>query len=129
MKWLLQCNPIKWRIHDSVADGHEVNAWSVSRHLDEIGPDDDVALWLTGSAGGVVAVGHTTGPPAPVALGRVDDAYYTESPDPGAVRWAVPVRLTRVFLTSRCPARSLPRIGTSPTARSSRSLGRAIRSR
>ncbi|AXO37088.1 EVE domain-containing protein [Micromonospora sp. B006] len=98
MQWLLQCNPLKWRIHDFVSDGHEVNAWTVARHLSEIGPDDDVALWLTGSSGGVAAVGHTTGPPAPVTAGRVDDAYYAEPPDPSGVRWAVPVRLTRVFL-------------------------------
>ncbi|MFJ8206929.1 hypothetical protein [Micromonospora chalcea] len=52
MQWLLQCNPIKWRIHDFVSNGHEVHAWTVTRHLGEIIPDDDVALWLTGSTGG-----------------------------------------------------------------------------
>lgn len=107
MQWLLQCNPTKWRIHDFVSDGHEINAWTVTRHLGEIGPDDDVALWLTGGSGGVVAVGHTTGLPAPVVAGRVDDAYYAVPPDHSAIRWAVPIRLTRVFVDQPVPRTAL----------------------
>ncbi|WP_433495492.1 hypothetical protein ACQP26_09535 [Micromonospora sp. CA-248089] len=84
-----------------------MKAWTVARHLGDIRPDDDVALWLTGSAGGLAAVGHTTGAPAPVAAGRVNDAYYVEPPDPIVVRWAVPVRLTRVFLDQPVPRAAL----------------------
>lgn len=107
MQWLLQCNPTRWRIHDFVSDGHEITAWTVTRHLGEIGPDDDVAIWLTGGAGGLAAVGHTTGLPARVPAGRVDDDYYAEPPDPSAVRWMVPVRLTRIFLDQPVPRRAL----------------------
>ncbi|MFE0530403.1 EVE domain-containing protein [Micromonospora sp. SD19] len=107
MRWLLQCNPTKWRIHDFVADGHEITAWTATRHLSDIRPDQDIALWLTGSTGGVVAVGHTTGPPTPVAEGRVDDGYYAEPPDPVAARWVVPVRLTRRFLDQPVPRTAL----------------------
>ena len=54
-------NPAKWRVHEFFADGKQLDNWSITRYRDQIQEGDDVALWLAGHDGGVVALGTVTG--------------------------------------------------------------------
>lgn len=59
--WLLQANPKKWDMHGFAKSGLRDTQWSIKQHLAEPKPEDPVVLWLSGSQGGVVGLGHVTG--------------------------------------------------------------------
>ncbi len=97
--WLLQCNPAHWRIRDFfVTDGRTRTSWTVRRHRDRIAPGDDVAIWLSGKPGGVVAVGRVTGEPFHGTAAAADEEYWTGDHGRETERWHVPVEFTRHFL-------------------------------
>jgi predicted RNA-binding protein with PUA-like domain len=94
--WIVQANPAHWRIRDFFTDGHTHTAWAIRRYRDAAAGGDDVALWLSGRDGGVVALGRVAGEPyhgtAP------DDAYWSAGPERADARWLMPVEFTNVFL-------------------------------
>ena len=94
--WLVQSNPAKWRVREFLADGNQLEGWSITRYRDQIQDGDDVALWLAGRDAGVVALGVVTGGVEEVA--GDDDPYWTDRADAAAVRTRMPLRLTEVFL-------------------------------
>ena len=96
--WLVQCNPGHWRIRDFFADGRTSTVWTVRRHRDRIAAGDDVAIWLSGKAGGVVAVGRVTGEPYYGAAAPADEKYWTGGHGRERERWLMPVEFTRHFL-------------------------------
>jgi hypothetical protein len=95
--WLVQGNPAKWRVHEFFADGNQLDNWSITRYRDQIQEGDDVALWLAGHDGGVVALGTVTGAVEDVFGGDVDP-YWVRREDAEAVRMRMPLRLTELFL-------------------------------
>ena len=96
--WLLQGNPAHWRIRDFFMDGRTSTVWTVRRHRDRIARGDDVALWLSGTAGGVVAVGRVTGEPYHGVAAPADEKYWAGTHGRDRERWLVPVRFDRHFL-------------------------------
>jgi hypothetical protein len=94
--WLVQSNPAKWRVREFLADGNQLEGWSITRYRDQIQEGDDVALRLAGRDAGVVALGVVTGGVEEVA--GDDDRYWTDHADAEAVRTRMPLRLTEVFL-------------------------------
>ena len=101
--WLLQGNPAHWRIRDFFTDGHTSTVWTIRRFKDMIAPGDEVALWLSGKQGGVVAVGAVTGPPRFGTVGAEDEKYWTDAHDPERELWTVPVAFSRHFLDHPVP--------------------------
>jgi hypothetical protein len=95
--WLVQGNPAKWRVHEFFADGNQLDNWSITRYRDQIQEGDDVALWLAGRDGGVVALGTVTGEVEDVFGGDIDP-YWVRREDADAVRMRMPLRLTELFL-------------------------------
>jgi hypothetical protein len=95
--WLVQGNPAKWRVHEFFADGNQLDNWSITRYRDRIDEGDDVALWLAGHDGGVVALGTVTGMVEDV-FGGDSDPYWVRQEDADAVRMRMPLRLTELFL-------------------------------
>jgi hypothetical protein len=55
-RWILQCNPERYRLRDALRDGFDVRSWTVSRYLWEIGPGDKAAMWISGPSAGVYAL-------------------------------------------------------------------------
>lgn len=80
--WLIQANPLKWRIFDwwESAD-QELTAWTFTKPASEFKRGDAFALWVSGPEAGVYAVGT-------VARGGVSvtdfvaDEYWTDPPSP-----------------------------------------------
>jgi hypothetical protein len=95
--WLVQGNPAKWRVHEFFADGNQLDNWSITHYRDQIQEGDDVALWLAGQDGGVVALGTVTGEVEDVFGGDIDP-YWVRREDADAVRMRMPLRLTELFL-------------------------------
>jgi predicted RNA-binding protein with PUA-like domain len=114
--WLLQGNPAHWRIHDFFTAGHSRTTWAVRRSHSLVTPGDDVALWVSGRPGGVVALGTVTGPAQ----------FGPPPPDPydllhrDADRWSIPVSFHRHFLdqpVSRATLKADERFADSPILR------------
>jgi hypothetical protein len=101
--WLLQCNPVKWRIFDFFAAGHELTSWDVKLNLDDIVVGDDICIWLTGRPGGVVALGRVTAEPVQLTEGEDDDAYWSDPADADPTGWSLPIALSRTFLHDPVP--------------------------
>jgi hypothetical protein len=96
--WIVQANPAHWRIRDFFDDGHRSISWTVRRHRDRIAAGDDVALWLSGRAGGVVAVGRVAAEPYHGTEPEWATAYRTEGHEDREERWLMPVEFAHVFL-------------------------------
>jgi hypothetical protein len=58
--WIFKCNAELYRLKDRLADPNPRISWAVSRHREEIGPEDTVFVWLTGH--------RTNRPTAPLVL-------------------------------------------------------------
>jgi hypothetical protein len=99
--WLLQCSEAHWRIRDFFTDGRTSTVWTIRQHWKRVRPGDDVAVWLSGEGGGVVALGRVTGEPqhGSFAVEEHEEArYWTDGHDPAEERWLVPVEFTAHFL-------------------------------
>jgi predicted RNA-binding protein with PUA-like domain len=98
--WLLQSNPEKFRLAEFLNEHspEELSSWSVTRYRDEVRQGDDLALWQTGSDGGVIALGHATGSIYEDA--GAADAYWEDLEQAERARWWLPLQLTDVFLES-----------------------------
>ena len=59
-RWVLQCNPERYRLLDALRDGYDVRSWKVARYLRDITPGDEVAMWISGPGGGVCVFGEVT---------------------------------------------------------------------
>ena len=59
-RWILQCNPARYRLLDALSDGFDVRTWTVVRYLRDIAPGDEVAMWISGPGGGVCVLGEVT---------------------------------------------------------------------
>lgn len=90
--WILQANPAHWRVRDLFAGGRKGTVWPVRRYRDAVAAGDDVALWVCGPGGGVVAVGRVIGEPF---QGRPDKRLWTGDP---ARTTVLPVEFGTEFL-------------------------------
>ncbi|WP_153461647.1 EVE domain-containing protein [Streptomyces kaniharaensis] len=97
--WVLVCNPARFRIDDLRADGGELDSWTVRRYLKEMQKGDLFALWVSGPAGGVVALGELTGEPYWCDSEKADHQYWAEPP---GARDAVPLKVQK-WLDSPIP--------------------------
>jgi EVE domain-containing protein len=97
-QWLLRGNPAHWRVRDFFTDGHTSTAWTIKQHWKRMRPSDDVAVWLTGERGGVVAIGSVAEEPRFGPLPGEEARYWTDGRDPAEERWLVPVDYTAHFL-------------------------------
>jgi hypothetical protein len=71
--WLLQHNPAKAGVCGLLRPGHTRGAWSIRRYRERIAAGDDVAVWVSGRRGGVVALGSVVdGPHAEPGGGTVE---------------------------------------------------------
>ena len=64
--WLLQHNPAR-----GVCGAATGGDWVIRRYRDRVAVGDDVALWMSGRGGGVVAVGTVVDEPRPGPHGTV----------------------------------------------------------
>ena len=95
--WLLQANPAKWDV-DAFFDRYGASgltSWSVTRYRDRIEAGDDIALWISGPEGGVIALGEVTGQ-VREDLGA-DDEFWIDKEQAARIRWSLPIRLTQEF--------------------------------
>lgn len=79
--WLFQIQPRKYRIFDSVEDGHVIDALLARQHRDEIRVGDRAVLWIAKSCGypaGAYAVGSVTS----TTFGGRPDGYWADPPGP-----------------------------------------------
>jgi 5-methylcytosine-specific restriction protein A len=79
-RWILQCNPERYRLREALRDGYRIRSWTVARYLRDITPGDEVAMWISGSDGGIYVLGEVT-----TGAGRS-----AENPDPYWVDPAAP---------------------------------------
>ena len=96
--WILQCNPSVWRIRDFFESGRTGTQWVIRRHWTKMSPGDDVAIWMSGRPGGVVAVGRVSGEPEFGSPPKGQDQFWTSDKARAGERWTVPVQFTRHFL-------------------------------
>jgi hypothetical protein len=62
--WLLKSNPEVWNIWEWWEDGQgELESWTISRRIDQVGRGDDFVLWVTGEESGVYAHGKVVAAP------------------------------------------------------------------
>ena len=90
--WLLQCNESQWHLRDFFTEGHTATDWPIRQHWKRMAAGDEVALWLSGPGGGVVAVGRVTGVPR---RGVPDAEFRTAS---SAAQWLAPVEFGTQFV-------------------------------
>lgn len=90
-RWILQCNPRRYRLRDALGDGFSVRSWTVARHLHDIAPGDEIAMWISGPEGGIHVLGHITSH----AEHSVDepDPYWVDPAESAAATWHVGIRL------------------------------------
>jgi hypothetical protein len=76
----LQSNPKSWDVWSWWEnDVEELDDWTIARHLDDIRPGDDFALWISGKEAGVYAIGKVTSyPDGPF---RPSGPYWIDPPD------------------------------------------------
>lgn len=77
--WLLQANPKKWDIWSWWEDRREqLDSWTIAIHTEDVKPNDDFALWVSGPQSGVYAIGKLRSE----YYGPVDanDRYWIEPP-------------------------------------------------
>jgi predicted RNA-binding protein with PUA-like domain len=96
--WILQCNPSAWRIRDFFDAGRTSTTWVIRRHWKKMSPGDDVAIWMSGRPGGVVAVGRVSGEPEFGPAPSKEEQFWTSGRTGAGERWTVPVEFTRHFL-------------------------------
>jgi 5-methylcytosine-specific restriction protein A len=91
-RWVLQCNPKRYRLLDALSDGFDVGSWTVARYLQEMQPGDEVAMWISGPGGGVCALGEITrGAERSV---EDPDPYWVDPDDADEATWNVGIRLS-----------------------------------
>ena len=103
--WLLQANPKKWDVHGFAQAGHRDTEWSIKQHLSEPSEGDPVVMWLSGPQGGVVGLGHVTGPVGD-RIGSPGDPVWTETggdeywldPSPAIGSHGLPIHIDEFFL-------------------------------
>ena len=61
--WLFHGNPKRFPVVNHLRDGETDIAWRITQHLDDVSIGDNAALWMSGSAAGVYAMGHIAGAP------------------------------------------------------------------
>lgn len=100
-RWLLQHNPARGAC--AGADGGD---WVIRRYHERVTVGDDVALWLSGRDGGVIAIGAITGIPRRGVIGVSVTRSFPAEPIPRAVLAADP--RFRDALIIRMPAGGNP---------------------
>ncbi|WP_409464814.1 EVE domain-containing protein [Amycolatopsis sp. GA6-003] len=93
--WVLQCNPEKWDVWSWWESHAEPETtWTVAQHLGDLRAGDRFAMWVSGDAAGVYALGTVSSGPY-----ETDDfdEYWSERPES---RQVVDVRFDR-FLFDR----------------------------
>jgi 5-methylcytosine-specific restriction enzyme A len=104
--WILQANPRRYRFFDALRDGYEITSWSVAHLQNEIAPGDEFALWVSGEARGVYALGVVT---EPAEYRQDDDPYWTDPADATTPGWEVGIRIREAFVDSPILADDLAR--------------------
>ncbi|SHG42726.1 hypothetical protein [Geodermatophilus nigrescens] len=95
--WILKSNPQVWNVWEWwEKEDTELNSWTISRRIDQIGPGDDFALWVTGPEAGVYAFGKVVGQPQ--GPGYAGGGYW-ETPPEGPV-WDVELATEGYFFES-----------------------------
>jgi hypothetical protein len=90
-RWILQCNPKRYRLLEALRDGFDVQSWTVARSRRVIAPGDEFAMWISGPGGGVCALGEITS-----AAGQYleePDPYWVDPTESDDVAWQVGIRL------------------------------------
>jgi hypothetical protein len=93
--WVLVCNPKKfdllgmWQAEESPGD------WTIGRYRNEIQVRDPLAIWLSGSTGGIAAIGEVNGLPYRTEE-PTDATYWFDAPT--HEHWVVPITVTRWFV-------------------------------
>jgi hypothetical protein len=76
--WILQANPVKWRVWDWWNETDEpLDRWTISQRLGEVHAGDNFALWIGGRDAGVYAMGKVTSTPQ---LTTSFDGFWAEPP-------------------------------------------------
>src|SRR5450755_4052179 len=91
VRWILQCNPERYRLHEALRDGFDVRSWTVARHLRDIAPGDEVAMWISGPDGGVYVLGAVTRGAERSA--EEPDPYWVDPAESDEATWHVGIRL------------------------------------
>ena len=89
--WLFQGNPERWPEMNDWLAAAELDAddsWTASQHVEEMAEGDLIAFWMSGSEGGICAVGEISGE----VYERANSGHSGNSSD---TEDAVPYRVTR----------------------------------
>ncbi len=90
-RWILQCNPERYRLLDALRDGYDVQAWRVAQHFRDITAGDEVAMWISGPGGGVCVLGEVTR--GAERFAEESDPYWADPAEAAGVIWHVGIRL------------------------------------
>ena len=90
-RWILQCNLQRYRLRDAMRDGFDIRSWSITRHLHDIAPGDEIAMWISGPDGGVYVLGEVTS--SAERSVEAPDPYWVHSAEADDVTWHVGIRL------------------------------------
>jgi predicted RNA-binding protein with PUA-like domain len=102
--WILQGNPEIYDTAGALQAGN-IDRWRIARHLQDISPGDQFALWISGPSGGVVALGVVTDPPTQDAD---PDEFWVNPAEGAKPAWRVGIQISR-RLASPIPQADLQR--------------------
>jgi len=89
--WILQGNPEIYDTYGALQAG-TIDTWRIARHLHDISPGDEFALWISGPGGGVSALGIVTEPPK---RNTDPDRFWADPADGVKPAWRVGIRINR----------------------------------
>jgi 5-methylcytosine-specific restriction protein A len=61
--WIFQGNPERFDVMAVLEEAKPIESWSISRHVDDMQPGDNAALWVSGRGAGIYVLGTVAGPP------------------------------------------------------------------
>jgi hypothetical protein len=96
--WILQANPVRYRVAEALAEASSVRTWTVARYRRAIVPGDRFALWVSGARGGVYAVGSVT---AAADFIPGDDRYWVNPAEAERPAWRVGISIEEVLPRAR----------------------------
>lgn len=92
--WIFQANPKVYNALAALGDPSPIDRWRVARYLNDMTPGDECALWISGRASGVYAIGVITGP---VVRDRDPDLFWQDPSEGSRMDWRVGIEIEQVL--------------------------------
>jgi predicted RNA-binding protein with PUA-like domain len=92
--WILQGNPEIYDTHGAL-EAETITTWRVARHVHDISPGDEFALWISGPGGGVVALGMVTEPAMRDTDTDGSAPFWVDPTEGGRPAWRIGIQISR----------------------------------